>query len=132
MDKHSFEVQQELLNGQIRVEKLRGLKSEVDIAKSDADVKQHHSSQSKVKVQIALTESTTEGIRLNQVKAGQRLEQLKLAVANQDVAQGTRKNSLRQSVLDVEYNALETDLSTAKAMLQQRKDLLKAQGVLNG
>jgi hypothetical protein len=132
MDKHTFEVQQELLNGQIRVEKLRGLASEVDIAKQDANVKQHHASQARTKVQIALTESTTEGIRLNQSKGSQWLEQLKLAVANQDIAQGTRKNSLRQSVLDVEYHALETDLSTAKTMLQQRRDLLKAQGINNG
>lgn len=129
MDKHSFEIQQELLNGQIRVEKLRALKSDVDIEKENANSKQHQVSKARVRTQISLTEATTEGIRLNQSKASQRLEQLKLATANQDIAQGTRKNALRQSVLDVEYQGLETDLTTAKTMLQQRRDLLNAQGI---
>jgi hypothetical protein len=129
MDKHSFEIQQESLLGQQRVEKLRGLKEEVNIAKADADIKQYHAVQSRVKVAIASTESNTENIRLNQSRASQRLEQLKLQGQNQDIAHGTRSHSLRQTVLDTQFQGLQTDLSTAKKMLQNRRELLDAQGL---
>lgn len=131
MDKHSFEVEQERLQGQIRVEKIRGMQQDVEISKSDADIKRYDVAKARTKVTIASVDAVTETFKLSQARAAQRMENLKLTGQEIDINHEFRKSQVKQKVLDAQFQGLETDLSTAKKMLEQRRQLLRQQGVLD-
>lgn len=130
MDKHQYEVKAEALNGQIRQEKIRGLQFDVNAEKSNADGKKFNAAIAKTKASIVEVHSVTETVHLAQARTEQRMARLKLTSVEQDTNHQARLNVTKQSVMDTQFAGLTTDLSTAKKMLEQRKELLKQQGAI--
>lgn len=128
MNKHQYEQQAEKLDGQIRVEMIRGKQHEVTKAKHEADAKESGAKLAGVKTQIARQSVITESHRLTQARTSTKLEQLRSIQSDQDVKQLSRENPLRQKALDMKYEGLQTDVSTAKKLLDNRKQYLSMKG----
>lgn len=130
MDKHTYETKMETLEGQIRVENIRGKQHDVTKAKHDATAKEAQAKQAGVKSQIASQNVLTEQHRLTQARHETKTQKLTAEQKEQDVRQLIRENPLRQKTLDIKFEGLETDSNTARKVLDQRKAYLKQQGII--
>lgn len=123
MNKHTYEQQAEKLDGQIRIEMIRGKQHEVTKAKHEADAKESVAKLAGVKTQIARQSVLTETHRLTQARTSTKLEQLRSIQGDQDVKQLARENPLRQKALDMKYEGMQTDVTTARKILDNRKQM---------
>lgn len=128
MNKHEFETKKEALEGQIRVENIKGLTHDVTRAKHDVLAKEAQAKQAGVKAQIASQNVLTEQHRLTQARHETNVQKLTAEQKDQDVRQLIRENPLRQKVLDTKFEGLQTDADTAKKILNDRKAYLKQLG----
>lgn len=130
MNKHQYDTQMETLEAQIRVENVRGKQHDVSKAKFDASTKEAQAKQAGVKYQIAGQNVITEQHRLTQAKNESKIQHLTAVQKQQDFNQLNRENPLRQKVLDMKYESLQTDVDTARKVLNDRKSYLKQLGNL--
>ena len=128
MNKQQYEVKSEQLDGQIRIEMIRGKQHEVTKAKHEADAKESTAKLAGVKTQIARQSVITENHRLTQARSQTKVEQLKTVQGEQDVKQLARENPLRQKALDMKYEGMQTDVTTARKILDNRKQLHNLRG----
>lgn len=97
MDKHTFDIKSEALNGQIRQEKIRGLQHDVNAEKANADGKMHFAAQARVKANIA--HATNGNVRkVQKLSRHVKLETLMIYDDNRASAQGEITNLLSNNL----------------------------------
>lgn len=130
MMKHEFDLKTEALDAQIRVEQVKGKTHDLTKAKHEVAIKEANAKQTGVKAQIASQQVITEQSHLTTARHESKVAKLQAESKEQDVRQLTRENPLRQRLLDIKYDSLQTDTKTADKVLNQRKQYLGQQGNL--
>lgn len=130
MTEHQYQIQSEALKSQIRIEKVNQLQF-------DVQAERQVSEQSRIGVQIATqkTNEVQQDLTIARLKVeGKRKDAVILGHANtrknQDANHANRENTLYGKTLDLKYQNLETGYDEAKKILDNRREMLKQQGLL--
>lgn len=124
MDKFTYETKMEALEGEIRVHNVRGKEQDVLKASHDANTKMHNAKKAEVTSKIAAQGILTEQQKFIGATHDTKIAMFQNVPKAQDINQLTRENPLRQKTLDIKFEALQTDVSTARKLLDQRKAFL--------
>jgi len=131
MHEHDFQLQSERIRGNIRGEQVKQLQY-------DLQSEQEHTKQAlnRVNTQKQKTLISREDTKLEQLKLeGKRKDGVILRHQNTrkniDAAHLNKENPLVQKTLELKYQNLELGFSEAKKHLENRRELLKQQGLLS-
>jgi hypothetical protein len=131
MTEHEYQVKEEKLKSSVRTEKIKQM--EYDVQSEQERTKQ------------AMQVTNTEKQKTLEAKEDTNISRLKVESKRKDAVllkhQNTRKNidanyqnkenSIYDKILDLKYQDLETGYDAAKKMLDNRRELLTQQGLLN-
>ncbi|MGF1674305.1 MAG: hypothetical protein ACFCUV_11570 [Rivularia sp. (in: cyanobacteria)] len=130
MTEQEYQLQAEKITGDIRSEKIKQLKHDRDAEKERTTQALQQVSTEKQKTLIAQENTKIESLKV----LGRRTDAVLLRHANNrkniDASHQAKENPLYQKTLDLKYQNLETGYLEAQKMLQNRRELLKQQGLL--
>ena len=131
MTEQEYQLQVEKITGDIRNEKIKQLKHERDSEKERTGQALQRVSTEKQKTLIAREDTKIEGLKLQ----GRRKDAVLLRHNNNrkniDASHQAKENPLYQRTLDLKYENLELGYSEAKKHLENRRELLRQQGLLS-
>lgn len=130
MTEQDFKIQSERIRGTIRGEQIKQL--QYDLQSEQERTKQ---SQNRVNTEKQKTLETKEDTGIARLKVeGKRKDAVLLRHTNTrkniDAGHAAKENPLYQKTLDLKYQNLELGYSEAKKILENRRELLKQQGLL--
>lgn len=130
MTEHQYQLQTEALKAQIRIEKVNQLTFDVQAERQMTE-------QSRLGVQIATqkTNEVQQDLTIARLKVeGKRKDAVIQGHTNNrknlDANHANRENTLYGKTLDLKYQNLETGYDEAKKILENRREMLKQQGLL--
>lgn len=131
MTEHEFQLQSEKITGDIRIEKIKQLKHNWDSEKERTSQALQRVSTEKQKTLISKEDTKIEQLKVQ----GRRKDAVLLRHSNTrkniDASHQAKENPLYQKTLDLKYQNLEVGYSEAKKMLDNRREILKQQGLLS-
>ena len=130
MTEHDFQIQSERIRGNIRGEQVKQL--QYDFQSEQERTKQ---ALNRVNTEKQKTLETKEDTGIARLKVeGKRKDAVLLRHANTrkniDASHAAKENPLYQKTLDLKYQNLEVGYSEAKKKLDNRRELLKQQGLI--
>lgn len=131
MTEHEYQLQAEKVTSDIRSEKIKQLKHDRDSEKERTAQSLQQVSTEKQKTLIAKEDTKIEQLKVQ----GRRKDAVLLRHTNTrkniDANHQAKENPLYQKTLDLKYQNLEVGYSEAKKMLDDRREILKQQGLLS-
>lgn len=131
MTEHEYQLQAEKVSGDIRTEKIKQLQHDRDSEKERTAQSLQQVSTEKQKTLISREDTKIEQLKVQ----GRRKDAVLLRHTNTrkniDAGHAAKENPLYQKTLDLKYQNLEVGYSEAKKMLDNRREILKQQGLLS-
>lgn len=130
MTEHDFQVKEEKLKSQIREEKIKQLTFNIDAEKEKTKQANHVLNTEKQKTLETVEDTNIARLKVEGKRKDTVLLKHGISRKNIDANHQNRENQLYKKTLELKYEDLETGYDAAKQLLQNRREVLKQQGVL--